>query len=457
MSKLDTAELAVSWQHLAAAIPLSVREYVQQLTLDHQDLLAGFFYEQMLLTANAQVFLSHEQVQARLSQSLKSWLVEMFSAHQHESMLDLVNKQIKVGEIHARIDIPVYLVLRGARFLKQAYGDLMNHADMGSENRAAAMRYIARFIDMSMEIMSYAYGKSKDRLARAEESYRLFAVVQDAAAEHGRQRAALLDWENILIFQVAVHNTAKNVPKIKRSDFGLWFRHKGSYAFQGSPEAQSILDAMQVIDEQLIPDIETAMSRQQSTVSALCSLRDLTRTITLQLNSLFEQHNELEAGKDILTRLLNRKYLPVVLNKEIALARNRGNSFALIGIDIDFFKEVNDNYGHEAGDRVLQQFAEILTTHTRSGDYVFRLGGEEFLLLLVDVDIEATKRITNKLKEVLASEAFHLPQHGRITITASFGVILFDGHPDYQQLLRRVDAVLYKAKAAGRDCVVFDN
>lgn len=456
MSKLDTAELAVSWQKLATRTPPDVRAYVQQLSLDHDDSLATFFYEQMLSTASAQVFLTHKQVQTRLHQSLKQWLVEMFSAHLQDSMLAVVMKQIKVGEIHARIHIPVYLVLRGARFLKQAYADLLDASPLSFDDRIIAMRYVASFIDMGMEIMSYAYGQSKDRLARAEESYRLFAVVQDATVEHGKQRAAILDWENVFIFQVAVQQGTKVLPRITSSDFGLWFRHKGAYAFEGSTEAQSIYHAMSKIDNELIPLLEQVEPAHETTVQALCQLRELTRSIALELNSLFERHNELESGRDVLTRLLSRKYLPVVLNKEIAYAQKRAKSFALIGIDIDYFKEVNDSYGHEAGDKVLQQFAELLMAHTRSGDYVFRLGGEEFLLVLVDVDEDGVWRIAKKLKQALGAESFHLPQNLHISVTASFGMTMFDGHPDYQHILRRVDAVLYKAKSAGRNCIVFE-
>lgn len=456
MPKLDTAELAVSWQKLVAHTPSEVRAYVQQLSIDHDNSLASFFYEHMLSLTTAQVFLSHKQVQTRLHQSLKEWLVELFSAHQSDSMQALVMKQIKVGEVHARIHIPVYLVLRGARFLKLGYADLLKLSPLSLEQRVLAMNYIASFIDIGMEIMSYAYGQSKDRLARAEESYRLFAVVQDATVEHGRQRAAILDWENMFIFEVAVQQGSHVLPKIKSSEFGLWFRHKGAYAFEGSTEAQNIFHYMSKIDDELIPVFELGDRAHESTVQTLCKLREYTRAISLELNSLFERHNELESGRDVLTRLLGRKYLPVVLNKEIAYAQKRAKSFALIGLDIDYFKEVNDNYGHEAGDKVLQQFAELLMAHTRSGDYVFRLGGEEFLLILVDVDEDGAWRIAKKLKQALSAESFHLPQKEHISVTASFGITLFDGHPDYQHILRRVDAVLYKAKSAGRNCIVFE-
>ena len=156
----------------------------------------------------------------------------------------------------------------------------------------------------------------------------------------------------------------------------------------------------------------------------------------------------------MLTRLLNRKFLPVVLGKSVDHARSNGASFAVLAIDIDHFKQINDGHGHEAGDMVLQQMASLLTHNTRGGDYLFRLGGEEFLLLLVDTPLAGARRAAEKLCAQVAAEAFHLPRDQTAQVTVSIGVAAFNGHPDYQTLLRRADAALYQAKHAGRNGVV---
>ena len=144
-----------------------------------------------------------------------------------------------------------------------------------------------------------------------------------------------------------------------------------------------------------------------------------------------------------------------MLSKEVNYARKRGIAFALIAIDLDFFKRINDTYGHEAGDAVLQQFSELLSNRSRAGDYVFRLGGEEFLILLVDVNKETAIRVAKQINQKIREEKFFIPCGDLLKVTASLGVTLFDGHPDYSKLLSRADKALYQAKEKGRDQVVY--
>lgn len=243
------------------------------------------------------------------------------------------------------------------------------------------------------------------------------------------------------------------LPRLGMSEFGLWFRHKGAHAFQGASETETILHAMQRIDEVLLPAFAQPGSEGQR-IPQLRELREHSKHIAFHLDALFEQNTELEAGRDVLTRLLNRKFLPVVLGKSVDHARSNGASFAVLAIDIDHFKQINDGHGHEAGDMVLQQMASLLTHHTRGGDYLFRLGGEEFLLLLVDTPLAGARRAAEKLCAQVAAEAFHLPRDQTAQVTVSIGVAAFNGHPDYQTLLRRADAALYQAKHAGRNGVV---
>jgi len=110
-----------------------------------------------------------------------------------------------------------------------------------------------------------------------------------------------------------------------------------------------------------------------------------------------------------MTRLLNRKFLPAVLSREVQYSRQNNSPFALLALDIDHFKQINDNYGHEAGDMVLQQLAVLMTNSCRGGDFLFRLGGEEFLLVLVDVEQAAALAVAEKLRKLVAAEAFLLP------------------------------------------------
>jgi diguanylate cyclase (GGDEF) domain len=259
------------------------------------------------------------------------------------------------------------------------------------------------------------------------------------------------------MFSQAIGTQAAELPRIQASDFGLWFRHKGIHAFEGSAEATAVMDTMDEIDNVQLPlfaNSDTGAISQETRVHLLRDLRDKVKSIRFHLTNLFERNDELEAGRDVLTRLLNRKFMPVVLSKQISQSRAQKTAFAVLAIDIDYFKQVNDVHGHQAGDSVLQQLALILVNNSRSGDYLFRLGGEEFLLIAVDMDTTRARAMAEKLRKSVEQESFLLHDGQELKATISVGVACFDGHPDYQRLLRKADDALYQAKNSGRNRVV---
>jgi diguanylate cyclase len=359
MSKIAPEQLATEWAAMLDAHPQTVRQHLQAVAAEHQNTLATHFYEHMLAEPVAAQFLSHDQVRSRLHHSMQRWVVSIFSAHDRASLLPVIAQQVQIGEIHARIDVPMHLVLRGARQLKLRLAQQLRedrHLELAL--RSEAVHLADQVIDAAMEIMSQAYASSHDRNSRAAEAYRLFAVSQNVGAERERQRAALLAWENQLMFEQAVGTDPTQLPRLGSSEFGLWFRHKGAHAFQGTTETSLILEAIDRIDDVLLPMFGLAERQsREDTVQLLRDFRDLARGIGFHLDALFEQNNELESGRDVLTRLLNRKFLPVVLGKEVQFSRQRKSGFALLAVDIDHFKRVNDTHGHEAGDMVLQQVA----------------------------------------------------------------------------------------------------
>jgi diguanylate cyclase len=351
----------------------------------------------MLQDSVAATMLDHEQVQQRLHASMQAWVASVFSAAADGDLLPLVTQQKRIGEVHARIDIPMHVVLRGARALK----DRM-YALLQAQPQDGAVALVCSVIDLTMEIMGQAYAVSHDRQSQAKEAYRHFELAQNVSTERERRRANLLDWENQLMFAHAVGTAQEQLPQLGQSEFGLWFRHKGAHVFQGTHECTTILGTMDAIDGEHLPAIHRAGSTPADRLALLHTLRDHTRRIAFLLDSLFEQSSALEAGRDVLTRLLNRKFLPVVLDKEVHYAREGGHSFSVLSIDLDHFKQVNDTHGHEAGDMVLQQVASLLSQHSRGGDYLFRLGGEEFILVLVDTTVDAARRTAERMRQHIA-------------------------------------------------------
>ncbi|MDR9425160.1 MAG: diguanylate cyclase [Marinobacter sp.] len=458
MPRFSSEHFCSEWIAINSQFPAGIQRFVVEFAQQHAVSLSEHFYREMLEDPGASQFLSNDEVQNRLGSSMQRWISGLFAPADETAAFQLIAEQRKIGEVHARIGIPVHLVLRGARCLKDRFVHLLQYStDLAEDVRFSSTRLASDTIDLAMEIMGHAYSVSHDRNSRAEEAYRFFAITQNIANEKDQQRAALFDWENQLMFSQAIGIQPGELPRIQTSDFGLWFRHKGTHAFEGSDEAQIIMDTMDEIDNILLPLFGSdAKSSRDSNggVNLLKDLRDKVKSIRFHLGSLFEQNNELEAGRDVLTRLLNRKFMPVVLSKQISQARAQKTSFAVLAIDIDYFKQVNDTYGHHAGDIVLQQLALILVNNSRSGDYLFRLGGEEFLLIAVDMDATRARGLAEKLRRSVENETFLLADGKELKTSISVGVACFDGHPDYQLLLRRADEAMYRAKHAGRNQVI---
>lgn len=158
-----------------------------------------------------------------------------------------------------------------------------------------------------------------------------------------------------------------------------------------------------------------------------------------------------KANVDSLTKCYNRNKMEVVLAAEILRHKNEEEPFSLIMLDIDFFKRINDTYGHEVGDVVLAGFAETIRQNIKRKDVFVRWGGEEFIILFHHCTGEEAMMIAERLRSKVESSPLH---DGKIRITCSLGVASWHGAADSDnQLLKRVDDALYMAKRTGRNRV----
>ena len=161
---------------------------------------------------------------------------------------------------------------------------------------------------------------------------------------------------------------------------------------------------------------------------------------------------------DSLTGLYNRRYLEVHLDKLLEKNKDSKKSLAVLMLDIDHFKPVNDTYGHKAGDETLKIFAKRIQDNLRSFDLVARLGGEEFVAILPDISERRTYIVAERLLRSIADEPFDVGlESGPINITTSIGgtIVDFEKHT-VEEVLERADKALYEAKEGGRNCVVFE-
>lgn len=162
----------------------------------------------------------------------------------------------------------------------------------------------------------------------------------------------------------------------------------------------------------------------------------------------------LQATTDSLTGLNNRRQYERLFGQEIARADRKGQSLALCIIDLDHFKQVNDTWGHSAGDLVLKAVAQLCRENFRTIDILGRLGGEEFVVLLPDTDLETARHIANRFIRTLATTPLSIGDRD-VNITATAGVVeRLPGETALESLVQRADAAMYQGKRAGRNQVV---
>lgn len=162
-----------------------------------------------------------------------------------------------------------------------------------------------------------------------------------------------------------------------------------------------------------------------------------------------------QSVRDPLTRLYNRRYMDEIIQHEILRAARQQNRIGIVMVDIDHFKQINDTYGHEAGDEYLIRLADFFKLKIRSSDFVFRYGGEEFMLILPESSVEDTYKYAESLRIEIKNLKINFRGQLLPLITLSFGIAAYPDHGlETIELLRVADKALYRAKEEGRDRVI---
>ncbi|WP_108459299.1 PleD family two-component system response regulator [Devosia naphthalenivorans] len=163
------------------------------------------------------------------------------------------------------------------------------------------------------------------------------------------------------------------------------------------------------------------------------------------------------AVTDDMTGLYNRRYFDRHLGVMLSKAQSQDRDMALMILDIDHFKSVNDNYGHDIGDAVLREFAARLKRNIRGVDLACRFGGEEFVVLMPDTDYRQAETIAERVRQSISERSFEIGADRHLSVTVSAGVTLNEARSETpESLIKRADVALYRAKREGRNRVVFD-
>lgn len=452
--KTYLSKMQQEWRELIESTSPEVRSLAAEIAREHAVSLSQQFYDIVLNDPEAEVFLSNEQVEKHLKQALARWTENVLTCTP-EGIEQMIAVQQHVGEMHARIGVPVQLVEMGARTLKKLLFPLIQAPAYDSADRAALCRFVVVSIDLAMEIMSRVFSFSETGASREDENYRIFSLLENAEEEKERQCASLLSWENDVIYKVMIDADIESIRPLSRADFGLWFNHKGRHYFSGLPETGYIARQLQELDELVISVQNTprALARREQRISLLLQVKNFLHHISTFLKSLFEEVSRHEVGMDVLTRLLNRRFLPTIFKREIIHANRNSTQLSVLLIDVDKFKQINDSYGHQTGDEILRKVSQVFYNNVRSSDYVFRYGGDEFLIVMTESSEYETRQAAERIRMMVSKQTVTAPDGQRIRLSLSIGGAMFSGHPDYERLIQTADTALYRAKALGRNRV----
>lgn len=159
-----------------------------------------------------------------------------------------------------------------------------------------------------------------------------------------------------------------------------------------------------------------------------------------------------QALLDTLTGLGNRRYTEITLSDRLSEFSRHGWSFGVLFLDVDLFKAINDNHGHDVGDMVLKMVAETLLRNTRANDFIGRWGGEEFLAVVVNVTPEKLAQVAERFRRLVGASSLDWQEH-RLKVTVSVGATMAMKGDSCKSLVKRADALMYKSKNTGRNCV----
>lgn len=168
--------------------------------------------------------------------------------------------------------------------------------------------------------------------------------------------------------------------------------------------------------------------------------------------TLSEKHLQAQAMEDALTGLYNRRHFELVAAQELSRSQRTGNPLALLIFDIDFFKQINDRHGHEAGDQVLIAVGQLLKASARDIDALARWGGEEFVLLMPNADLTEAMAVAQRLRQKVESTPVASPA-GEIHCTVSGGLAVVQADEPLSQAFARADRALYRSKREGRNLI----
>lgn len=280
---------------------------------------------------------------------------------------------------------------------------------------------------------------------------RALQEVNEAILLHSRTMAA---WSRNAICSIPFNEKYLDTKAYQSCDFGHWYYGTQLKILESHPSFQATQEAHKALHESLRLISLKLNKKEKVTLAEADAFLDHEGEFLTALANLRDELFSLSYSYDYLTGALNRQAFFQFLSREYARLQ-RGNAPCSIAIaDLDHFKNVNDQYGHQVGDEVLKFMADFLHQRLRPYDLICRFGGEEFLICFPDTDISAAHSIIERVREKLAESTIKSEDDIEVRITASFGIAQLSATEDWDKTIQRADAALYLAKDQGRNRTV---
>ena len=265
------------------------------------------------------------------------------------------------------------------------------------------------------------------------------------------------DWVKALAAQLVCRSQPKPTdlePDAHRQgDFSHWFSNEVNPHLNEHPDFAKVVELFEVMHEEARQIQQTVFEGNDIKSEHYQHFLDSSDIFVRHLRALHTDARSLLSDTDPLTGVATRQAMYARLEQEQQRSKRSGQPSSIVMADVDRFKEVNDTYGHLAGDKVLQAFAHYLLDHLRPYDQVYRYGGEEFILLLPNVTPEQAKRIIERVRRGLMNQRTRTGNGNVIQITASFGITQLIYDVSTKTTIEYADRAMYESKRSGRNRV----
>lgn len=398
------------------------------------------FYEVLLSHDSTQRFISTDIVKNHLNRALSHWLEETLSAKNPSEFKHILHAQKEIGHVHARTNINMSIVFTAMVTLKNTFH---RHLSEHSEDREQILLLVNNLLDNALLNINQAYFDDHNKFENQTFALKTHLSTTDFAIEIQEMRTSLHEWFSLCLIN-------QRFTSVADSEFYLWAKHKLSIAMENQKNFLKVderLNALQVMTS----------NQQTHTNETIQAMNVLVKDLSWNLAQISKTLISEAEKKDTLTKLYNRRFLDSIMIKETEQARKLNKHFSVLMLDVDLFKKVNDEYGHQTGDKVLSALGNLINQTIRISDFAFRFGGEEFLILLNECQADQAQEIYQKISDKLTKLRFAEETDQPLQVSVSGGIAEFDDEPDYQRTIKNADKALYQSKHNGRNQVTIWN